>query len=290
MLVKVLRMHLERFGRPLASALAAAWLLAAFPVAADAAQTQNGVFVSYSAMPSGASLTVQQADQLRVYVVDQSALVRESESAGAQKTISFADLAQGEPVALHLTPAGVVDEVDAQYTVVYARLVTTSKGYVITTSGATYKLVGAAAAATSNLELGTFLKMRVDPQTQTAFDLAASKQPFAGGPLAAPVAVTFVVSVPTNTPPTDIVYLTSDAQNWVANAVRMSPVAADRWTATITIGQGSSLKYKYTRGSWQTVESNQAGIVIQNRTLLVPKSGTGQTVNDTVARWSDLPS
>jgi hypothetical protein len=173
---------------------------------------------------------------------------------------------------------------------VYARLVTMSKGSVITTSGAAYKLVGTAVTSANSLQLGTFLKMRVDPQTNTAFDLAASREPFAGGALAAPVAVTFVVNVPTNTPPTDIVYLTADAENWVANAVRMTSVAADRWTATITLGQGASLKYKYTRGSWQTVESNQAGVVIQNRTLVVPKAGSAQTVNDTVLRWSDLPS
>jgi hypothetical protein len=278
-----------RFGRPLSCALAVASLFWAPPVGADPAQTQSGVFVSYSAAQPSA-IMIQQADQLRAYVVDPAALVQEQEGASAPKPISFAELAQGEPVVLHLTPAGVVNEIDAQFTTVYARLVTSSNGYVVTTSGAAYKLVGSAVTAGSSLGLGTFLKMRVDPQTNDAFDLAASKQPFSGGPLAAPFSVTFVVNVPTNTPPTDIVYLTSDAQNWVANAVRMAPIAADRWTATITLGQGSSLKYKYTRGSWQTVESNQAGIVIQNRTLLVPKSGTGQTVTDTVARWSDLPS
>jgi hypothetical protein len=282
-------MRSMRFGRPLSCALAVAYLFWAPPVGADPVQTQSGVFVSYSAAQTSA-IMIQQANELRAYVVDPAARVQEQEGASAPKPISFAELAQGEPVVLHLTPAGVVNEIDAQYTTVYARLVTSSNGYVVTTSGAAYKLVGSAVTAGSSLDLGTFLKMRVDPQTNDAFDLAASKQPFSGGPLAAPFSVTFVVNVPTNTPPTDIVYLTSDAQNWVANAVRMAPIAADRWTATITLGQGSSLKYKYTRGSWQTVESNQAGIVIQNRTLLVPKSGTAQTVTDTVARWSDLPS
>ncbi|HXW51050.1 MAG TPA: carbohydrate-binding module family 20 domain-containing protein [Candidatus Acidoferrales bacterium] len=274
----------------LASQLAIAVLAWSAPVSADSANTQSGEFVSYSAMQSGGTITVQQNEQLRAYVVAPNAVIQERESQGAWRAISFTDLAQGEPVVLHLTPAGMVSGIDASYTLVYARLVTASKGYVVTTSGAAYKLVGAAASSGAALDLGTFLKMRVDPDNDTAFDLAASKQPFAGGPLAAAISVTFVVTVPSNTPPGDIVYLTSDAQNWVPNAVRMSPLAANRWTATITLGQGSSLKYKYTRGSWQTAESNPAGIVIPNRSLSVPTSGTGQTVSDTVVRWSDLPS
>jgi hypothetical protein len=285
-------MQAQPIGWILASELAIACLLWNPPAIADPAstQTQSGVFVSYSATASSSTVTVQQADQLRAYVVAPNALVQERESKGAWQNISFADLAQGEPLVLHLSPAGVVAQIDAEYDLVYARLVTASKGYVITTSGVAYKLVGTAASSPTALDLGTFLKLRVDPQNNTAFDLAASKQPFAGGPLAAAVSVTFTVTVPTNTPPGDIVYLTSDAQSWVPNAVRMSPVAAARWTATITLGQGSSLKYKYTRGSWQTAEGNQAGIVIQNRSLSVPKSGTAQTVTDTVVRWSDLPS
>jgi len=284
-------MRLRRFGwMLLASEVAIACVSLRLPAGADPAPAQSGLFVSYSAAPAGATMTLQQGNQLRAFAVNPSALVQERENQGAWRTISVADLAQGEPVTLHLSKAGMVDQVDAQYDLVYARVVTTNRGYVITTSGAAYKLVGTAAAALATLELGTFLRLRVDPQTGTAFELAASKQPFAGGALTAPISVTFVVNVPPNTPPGDIVYLSSDAQNWVPNAVRMSPLAANRWTATVTLGQGSSLKYKYTRGSWQTAEANQAGIVIPNRSLSVSKSVAGQTVTDTVVRWSDLPS
>jgi len=263
---------------------------ASLPAVADSPDTQTGVFVSYSASATGPTITVQQSDRLRVYVVDSNVAVRERESAGQWQSISFANLAQGEPVTMHLTPAGFVSQVDAEYTLVLARLVTYNNGYVVTTSGIAYKLVGPAASIAAPTDLGTFLRLRVDPQNNTAFDLAASKQPFAGGPLAAPVSVTFIVTVPSNTPPSDIIYLASDASSWIPNGVRMSPLSANRWTATLTIGQGSSLKYKYTRGSWPTAESNQSGIEIPNRSLSVTKSGTGQTVQDAVARWSDLPS
>lgn len=264
--------------------------LISVPVAADSVDTQSGVFVSYSATTTGPSITLQQSDRLRVYAVDSNAVVRERENAGQWRPISFADLVQGEPVSMHLTPAGVVSQVDAEYTLVLARLVTYNNGYVVTTSGSAYKLVGPAASIAAPLALGTFLRLRVDPVNNTAFDLAASKQPFSGAPLAAPVSVTFVVTVPSNTPPSDIIYLASDASSWIPNGVRMSPLSANRWTATLTLGQGSSMKYKYTRGSWPTAESNQTGIEIPNRSLSVTKSGTGQTVQDTVARWSDLPS
>ncbi len=274
----------------LAWTLALIAALASLPTAADSVDTQSGVFVSYSATATGPSITLQQSDHVRIYAVDSNVAVRERESAGQWQSISFAALAQGEPVTMHLTPAGFVSQVDAEYTLVLARLVTYNNGYVVTTAGTAYKLVGPAASIAAPLELGTFLKLRVDPQNNTAFDLAASKQPFAGGPLAAPVSVTFVVTVPSNTPPSDIIYLASDASSWIPNGVRMSPLSANRWTATLTLGQGSSMKYKYTRGSWPTAESNQTGIEIPNRSLVVTKSGAGQTVQDTVARWSDLPS
>jgi hypothetical protein len=256
----------------------------------DTSNARNGVFVSYAPATSGAQLTLQQNDQLFVFALDPNVVVRERESASPWHTITLAELAVGEPLTLYLNPAGIVSEIDAQYELVYARLVAGERGFVVTTAGTPYKLVGTAANMSGTLQLGTFLKMRVDSANNTAFDLAASQQPFAGAPVAVPVAVTFVVSVPSNTPPTDTVYFTADARNWVPNAVRMTPLSANVWTATLTLGQGSSLKYKYTRGSWQTAETNQAGIEIPNRSLIVTKTATSQTVNDTVLRWSDLPS
>jgi Starch binding domain len=261
-----------------------------FAARADGSNTQSAVFVSYTPGTTSASLTVQQGAVLRAYLVSPNVTVRERQSGSDWRTISLAELAAGEPITLDLSPAGMVTQVDAEYQLVFARLVTSNNGFIVTTSGAAYKLIGGAATSMGSLDMGTFLKLRVNPQDNTAFDLAASKQPFAGGQLAAPVAVTFIVSVPANTPPSDIVYLTGDAQSWVPNAVRMTPLSANRWTTTLTLGQGSSLKYKYTRGSWQTAESNPAGIEVPNRSLVVVKSGTSQTVTDTVARWSDLPS
>jgi hypothetical protein len=138
-------------------------------------------------------------------------------------------------------------------------------------------------------QLGTFLRLRVDPATNEAFDVSASSQPFSGGPLAQQIQVTFVVTVPPNTPARDVVYIATDNANWVPNGVRMSPVSGNRWTVTLSLGKGSSVKYKYTRGSWETAETNQSGQEIPNRSLTITQTQDQQRVNDVVVRWSDLP-
>jgi hypothetical protein len=258
--------------------------------AADSLDTATGVFVSYGASTSGPALTIQQGERLMVYAANTGATVRERSGTDAWAATSFAQLAQGEPVTLHIDPAGMVAAVDAEYTTVTTRLIVQKNGFVVTTAGVAYRLVGKAAQVQSTLNLGTFLKLRVDPQANTAFDVTASSEPFTGGPLAERISVTVIVTVPTNTPTRDIVYIASDAANWIPNGVRMSPLTGSRWTATLTLGKGSSLKYKYTRGSWETAETNQAGVEIPNRSLSITKTGDGQQVDDVVVRWSDLPS
>jgi len=256
----------------------------------DAQTAASGVFVSYSAQATGASITLQEAASLRVYSVRSDAVVQARDSGGDWQTITFADLMQGEPVSLHLSSAGIVDRIQAQFDTILTRLVAFNNGFVVTTSGSTYKLVGQAANFPGPLDLGTYLRLRVDEKESTAFDIAASQQPFAGAAQAQPISVTFVVTVPANSPPTDIVYIAADAQNWIPNGVRMSPLSANRWTTTLTLGKGTSIKYKYTRGSWASAESNAAGIQIPNRSLVVMGADGKQSVNDTVIRWSDLPS
>jgi hypothetical protein len=250
----------------------------------------SGIFVSAASGQGGSTLTLQQGDRLMVYSLSANAIVRERSGEEAWQTVELARLLQGEPVTLTLDPAGYVTGIDASYTTVTTRLIEQHNGYLVTTSGQAYRLVGAAAAVQPTLPLGTFLRLRVDPATDAAFDVSASSQPFAGGPISQPIQVTFIVLVPLNTPTRDIVYMATDRDNWVPNGVRMSPLTGNRWTVTLTLGKGGSLKYKFTRGSWQTAETNQAGMEIPNRSLTITKQGDTQQVQDVVARWSDLPS
>lgn len=254
------------------------------------AGTQSGIFVSYNIEANGASLTIQQAGRPAVFALSPDATARERATDGPWQPLGFSALAPGEPVTLQLGADGRVHQLDAEYVNVVTRLVILTKGYVITTSGESYKLVGKAADAATSLELGTYLKLRVDPNSASAFDIATANQPFTSGNAAQRVTVTFVVQVPPNTPPSDIIYIASSVGNWTANGLRMSPQTGNRWTATMSVGGGSSLEYRYTRGSWATDERNAAGVVIPNRSLMVTKTGDTQTVNDTVVRWADLSS
>ena len=255
-----------------------------------AANTAAGLFISFDADQKGGSITIQQNEKLTVYTLLPSATIRERADEGEWQATSLPNIAQGEPVSLELNAAGLVREVDAEYETVTTRLIVQKNGSLITTSGKAYRLVGRAAQLQSTLNLGTFLKLRVDPHNDTAFDVAASSRPFTGGSAAEQIMVTIVVTVPLNTPSTDIVYIASDAANWVPNGLRMAPLSGNRWTATLALGKGSSLKYKYTRGSWGTAEANRSGIEIPNRTLNVAKAGATQQFEDVVVRWSDLPS
>ncbi len=253
-------------------------------------QSASGVFVTSAQTSSGATVTIQQGSALKVYALGANATARERADDSEWKSIALNQIAQGEPVTLDIDQAGLVHQVDAQYTTVLTRLIVQRNGFLVGTSGVAYKLVGAAAAVQTPLTIGTFLKLRVDPKTNNAFDVAASTQPFSGGPLAEQIPVTFTVNVPVNTPTADTVYIASNNANWVANGIRMAPQSGNRWTVTIMLGKGSSLSYKYTRGSWQTAETNQSGIEIPNRSLSVTKTANNEQVNDVVLRWSDLPN
>lgn len=268
----------------------AIWSASRAAVAADPFDTVHAAYVSTATAPSAATISVQQGDQLMTYSMTTDAIVRERSDTQPWQTTDLSHLVAGEPVTLHLNGAGFVTAVDAEYATVTTRLVTAHNGYLVTTSGQAYRLVGAAAQVQPSWQLGTFLRLHVDPATGQAFDVSASSQPFSGGPLAQLIHVTFVVTVPPNTPARDIVYMATDAANWVPNGVRMSPVSGNRWTVTLNLGKGSSIKYKFTRGSWETAETNQSGMEIPNRSLTITQTQDEQRVDDVVVRWSDLPS
>ena len=252
--------------------------------------TAAGLFVSFDVNENGGSITIQQNDKLTVYSMLRSVVIRERADEGEWQPASLANIAQGEPVSLQLDAAGLVRRVEAEYDTVMTRLITQKNGSLVTTSGRAYKLVGQAAQLQSTLSLGTYLKLRVDPHNETAFDVAASTQPFTGASTGQQMTVSLIVTVPLNTPSKDIIYIATDAANWVPNGVRMAPLSGNRWEATLTLGKGSSLKYKYTRGSWGTAEANRSGIEIPNRSLNIAKTGDTQRFEDVVVRWSDLPS
>lgn len=101
------------------------------------------------------------------------------------------------------------------------------------------------------------------------------------------VSVTFVAQVPSSTPPGDSVYLCGDAGalgEWDPAALPMAALGDDVWSVTVDLPTGATVEYKFTRGSWATVESNEAGGDVGNRSYGPAAAGT---VHHVVAGWLD---
>lgn len=250
-----------------------------------------GTIASLQVDAHGTTLHLVAANRLRSVQLAANARVQERSVTGAWTDVPLVSLKAGEPVTVTLDSAGKATLVQANFTAVATQLVIVQNGYVVAANGNAYKLVGDAASAAIGLPLGIYLVLKIDPQTGEAFDLVASRVPLtAEGTPVRTVSVTFTVEVPVNTPGTDVIYMATDRTNWTANAIRMSPLPGNKWTATLTLTGGTVVAYKYTRGSWATDERDRAGSEIANRTLTITSSADTQAQNDTVARWADLPS
>lgn len=103
------------------------------------------------------------------------------------------------------------------------------------------------------------------------------------------VSITFRVHVQPNTPLTDTVYIVGNIPelgNWNPHSVPMTREGYYEWTIAVDVASGTEIQYKYTRGSWLTVEKDFWGNEIPNRVLTVLDS---TTVYDTVQSWRDIP-
>jgi len=98
--------------------------------------------------------------------------------------------------------------------------------------------------------------------------------------------VTFDVAVPAGTSGT--VYIVGDLPalgEWDPGVVPLEFVeATTHWQVTLALPSGATFEYKYTRGSWGTVEANATGGDVGNRAGGPAAPGT---VTDTVVRWID---
>lgn len=94
------------------------------------------------------------------------------------------------------------------------------------------------------------------------------------GAVAAPV--TFVVTPPKNTPPAIEIYLAGDFQGWQPGhkTWHLQRLDDGRFTITADLKVGSTIQFKFTRGSWLTVEKGKAGVEIANRSHLVSLADT----------------
>ncbi len=98
--------------------------------------------------------------------------------------------------------------------------------------------------------------------------------------------VTFIIqSLPSYTPPDEYIFIAGNFNGWNPGDVnyRMSKNTEEKWSITLGPGnQGASIQYKFTRGSWETVEKGPNGEEIDNRNFIY---GNGDTVDIIIANW-----
>jgi alpha-glucosidase len=100
-----------------------------------------------------------------------------------------------------------------------------------------------------------------------------------------PVRVTWRVRVPENTPAGDTVYLPGSLPElgpWDPGKVAMTQVSPGIWEATLPVLEGTSVQYKYTRGTWEKVEhwGTITGTVSRAVTITYGTDGV-QLIDDT---------
>ena len=96
-----------------------------------------------------------------------------------------------------------------------------------------------------------------------------------------------VTSIPNDTPAGDDIYVAGSFNTWTPGnaAYKLTHQANGNYTITLNIAAGN-IEFKFTRGSWATVEGNASGGVIPNRTYNY--SGGTANVNLTILSWEDL--
>lgn len=101
----------------------------------------------------------------------------------------------------------------------------------------------------------------------------------------APAAVTISVTVPTDTPPTDDIYIATDRSNFNPAEIRMQRVTSRRFTVSLSLPPDARVRYEFTRGSYATVERDRSGGIVEPHAL--PRA-LGRPIDDLVVRWADL--
>lgn len=94
-----------------------------------------------------------------------------------------------------------------------------------------------------------------------------------------------ITSIPTNTPAGATIYVAGNFNNWDPGLTMMVADGNGNYSYTIPEGSGVLL-YKFTRGTWPSVEGDASGNEIANRTANF--TGNPQNLNLTVQSWKDL--
>ncbi len=101
--------------------------------------------------------------------------------------------------------------------------------------------------------------------------------------------VRWYVRVPPDTPPNAPVYLCGGhpvVGDWNPRGMPLLPVEDNLYCGALQIPAGTCFEYKFTRGSWESVETRSDGGERPNRTFV---TAAPETVHADVEAWSDSP-
>lgn len=91
--------------------------------------------------------------------------------------------------------------------------------------------------------------------------------------------------IPTNTPQNAAIYMPSSANTWNAAGSVLQNSGNGQYQIIIPESSGT-VSYKFTRGTWASVEGSATGNYLPNRSFTF--NGTPQTLNLTIQSWEDL--
>ena len=127
----------------------------------------------------------------------------------------------------------------------------------------------------------------------TSFNVSVPSDPITLTAELSMIHVTWRVLVPAGTPPDDLIFIAGDSgavfgASYNPGLQPMTLVGDNIWEWSATVQEGTKLLYKYTRGSWETVEQWGSISGMANRQLQVT-AGEGDTmlVDDTAIDWGE---
>ncbi len=109
---------------------------------------------------------------------------------------------------------------------------------------------------------------------------------FVCGNLMSQVAI-HIMSVPSNTPANDNLFIAGTFNNWNPNDNNFKLTKIGNTFSIVIPAANGKAEYKFTRGSWATVEGDANGNVIGNRSFTYTENGVE---NVSIAGWEDKKS
>jgi len=96
-----------------------------------------------------------------------------------------------------------------------------------------------------------------------------------------------ITSIPVNTPVNSTIYMAGSINDWSPMSAQyiMQSDGLGAWQIVIPESTGT-VEFKFTRGSWPTVEGNATGSYLPNRSFTF--TGNPQVINLTIQSWEDI--